>query len=117
VRILYLEDSDFDIDFIRRYVKSAGNYEFVSTKRASEALLQLQTQKTDIFFVDIMINGEPVYDIIQTAIEHGLARHIIPMTARALPSEVAQYQSMGCSHVIAKPFTVNVLDAIFAQLG
>jgi CheY-like chemotaxis protein len=97
-------------------VKSAGNFEFISTKRPSDALLHLQQERPDVFFVDIMINGEAVYDVIQTAIDHQLARHIIPMTARALPAEVEYYQSMGCSHVIAKPFTINELDEIFAEI-
>src|SRR5258706_11539523 len=106
-----------DIDIVRRYVNSIGNTEFKSTKKANDALVYLHKERPDIFFVDIMIDGQPVYDVLQTALDEGLARHIIPMTARVLPAELEYYQSLGCSYVISKPFTIDMLDEMFAQIG
>jgi CheY-like chemotaxis protein len=106
-----------DIDIIRRYIASIGDNEFKSTKSAADALKYLNAERPDVFFVDIMINGQPVYDLLKTAVENELARHIVPITARVLPSEVEYYQSLGCSHIIAKPFTIDMLDDMFAQIS
>jgi CheY-like chemotaxis protein len=117
VKILYLEDSDMDIDIVRRYIRSLGDNEFKSTKTATEALDYLNAEHPDIFFVDIMIDGQPVYDVLNAALKGSLARHVVPMTARVLPTELEYYQSLGCSYVIPKPFTIDMLDDMFALIG
>ncbi len=117
MHILYLEDSDFDIDYVQRYVNSLPDCQFTSTKATADALVSLQHHHPDIFLVDIMINGQPAFNVIEMAAAQNLARHIIAVTARALPSEVDHYQSLGCTYVIAKPFTIDVLDRVFAQIA
>jgi CheY-like chemotaxis protein len=117
VKILYLEDSDMDIDIVRRYVRSMGDNVFESTKSAADALTYLHAEHPDIFFIDIMIDGQAVYDVLHVALEEELARYIVPMTARVLPTELEYYQSLGCSYVIPKPFTIDMLDEMFAQIS
>ena len=117
MQILYLEDSDLDIDILRRYVASIEGCEFASVTSINEAARTLQRLQPDVFLVDIVIKGEMAYQLIEFAMAHHLARYIIPVTARVLPAELERYQSLGCTHIIAKPFTINDLDEVFAQIA
>ena len=117
MHILYLEDSEFDIDFVRRYVNSLPGYQLISMRNTADAMAYLQRERPDIFLVDIMINGQPAYNVIKQAVAQKLSRYVIALTARALPSEVDYYESLGCTHVVAKPFTIDVLDRVFAQIA
>ncbi len=116
MRILYLEDSDYDIDFIRRYVSTIPDSEFVSAKTLEAAQYSLSETRPDVFLVDVMIDGEASYPIIEMASSQNLADHIVLLTARALPSELQHYRRLGCQHVVTKPFTADDLDNVFSQV-
>jgi CheY-like chemotaxis protein len=115
MHLLYLEDSDTDIDLMRRYVKTLDGTRITVTKTESDALKQLTAQHPDIFLADVMINGSAVYGLIQRAVDEHLATHVILLTAKALPAEIQYYQSLGCEYVIAKPCTVDELDSVLLQ--
>lgn len=117
MRILYLEDSPSDIDLMRRYVKSIKGSEAFFVEREAAAVEHLEVSHPDIFLVDVMINGVPVHDLIKRALDEHLAEHVVLVTAKVLPSELKYYRSLGCQHVIAKPFTVDDLDRVFTQIA
>lgn len=117
MQIVYMEDSDFDINLIRRYVNTLEDSAIVCTKTVEDTLAQLQAIRPDIFLADVMINGEAAYEVIKRAIDENLARHVILLTARALPAEVQYYRTLGCKHIITKPFTVDDLDRVFLEIA
>jgi CheY-like chemotaxis protein len=117
MNILYLEDSDSDIEFMRRYARTIKGSQISFVKSQQDAANQLHTQRPDVFLVDVMIDGEAVFDVIKMAINDSLAGHVVLLTAKALPSELAYYESLGCDYVIPKPFTVDDLDRVFLQLA
>ncbi|MCC7449859.1 MAG: response regulator [Anaerolineae bacterium] len=117
MHILYLEDSDTDIDLMRRYANTLKGVQITIAKTEDDALHQLNAQHPDIFLADVMINGKAVYDLIKRSAHEGLAGHVILLTAKALPAEIQYYQSLGCDHVIAKPYTVDELDRVLLQFA
>ena len=112
--ILYLEDSEPDVQFVRQYMNSVAHH-FVAVKTINEALQHLQQNKVDVFLVDIIIGNELAYDLIEQVISKQLADHVIAVTAKALPAEQQHYLEIGCTSVIAKPFTVDDLEQALNQ--
>ena len=117
MHILYLEDADTDIDLVRRYVKTLNGAQFSFAKTEDDALNQLQTLHPDIFLVDVMVNGKPMYDLIRMAAREVLADHVILLTAKALPSELQFYREIGAEYIIAKPCTADELDSVLLQFA
>ncbi len=117
MHILYLEDSETDIDLLRRYVNTVRGAQITVSKTEEDALKKLVAHQPDVFLVDVMINGNAVYGLIQKAVNEGLAKHVIPLTARALPTEIQYYESLGCEYVISKPCTVDELDSVLLQFA
>ncbi len=116
MRILYLEDFEPDLKLIRQYMKST-RHDFVSVSTLMEAEDYLERNHPDVFLCDIVIRGETAYDLISFASQQQYARHIIAVTAKALPADQRRCLSLGCNQVICKPFTVDDLENVLNNLS
>jgi DNA-binding response OmpR family regulator len=116
MNVLYLEDSEPDVRLVYQYMKSV-NYQFASAVSIDEARQQLQRRHPDIFLVDIVIGKEMAYDLIAEVARQKLSKHIVAVTAKALPAERKRCFDLGCDRVIAKPFTIDELESTLDQLS
>ena len=116
MNVLYLEDSTPDVQLIHLYMDSV-NHQFKSVETIDEARQYLRRQQPDIFLVDIVIGKEMAYDLIAEVSAKKLSKHIVAVTAKALPAEQRQYIALGCDRVITKPFTIDDLERTLDQLA
>jgi DNA-binding response OmpR family regulator len=116
MRVLYLEDSRPDIRLVQQYMNSV-NHEFDAAETIDQARQYLQRQRPDVFLVDLVIDGEMAYDLIEQAAKQKLSKHIVAITARPLPAERKRCKELGCDHLIAKPFTIDELERTLEQLA
>jgi CheY-like chemotaxis protein len=116
LRILYLEDFEPDLNLIRQYMKST-RHDVVSVSTLNEAEDYLERKQPDVFLVDIVIQGDTSYDLIAFAAQQQFARHIVAVTAKALPADQRHCLDIGCKQVICKPFTVDDLENVLETLS
>lgn len=116
MRILYLEDFEPDANFVRQYMGST-DHEFITARTIEEAYQRLQEQFPDVFLVDIVIGHRMAYDLIEYAVNEQAARYVVAVTAKALPADQERCYKLGCAQVLTKPFTVDDLEGVLAQLA
>lgn len=114
MKILYLEDFEPDAKLVQRYMNSV-NHEFILVNTIDDAAAVLQHDNPDIFLVDIVIDSEDAYGLIEYAVNHQLAKYVIAVTAKSLPAERQYCLDLGCAWVISKPFTIDELEAVLEQ--
>lgn len=117
MKVLYLEDSEFDIDLVRRFVGTRENYSLTCITNESDALQFLKNEHPDIFLVDVIIDGEAVHNLVELTIKKGFAKTVIPLATGASLEELRFYKGLGCSQIINKPFTVDDLDRVFNTIS
>ena len=116
MNILYLEDSEPDVRLVHQYMRSV-NHQFQSVVSIDEARQQLRQRHPDIFLVDIVIGKEMAYDLIEEVARQKLSKHIVAVTAKALPADQKRCFELGCDRVLAKPFTIDELESTLEQLS
>jgi CheY-like chemotaxis protein len=57
------------------------------------------------------------YDLVTEVKAHKLSKHIVAVTAKALPGDQRRCYDVGCDHVLAKPFTIDDLEQMLNQLA
>ena len=117
LNVLYLEDSDFDIDLVRRFINTRENCHLTCISNESDALHFLKNEHPDIFLVDVVIEGEAVHNLVELTIKKGFAGVVIPMATGASLEELRFYKGLGCSQIINKPFTVDDLTRVFEAIS
>jgi CheY-like chemotaxis protein len=116
MRILYLEDFEPDASFVRQYMGST-DHEFMDVRSIDEAAQILESAQPDVFLVDIVIGGDTSYELIKRAVDGQAAKHVVAVTAKALPGDQRRCLNLGCTSVITKPFTVDILEQMLDQLA
>lgn len=116
MHILYLEDSEPDIALIQQYMSSV-DHQFTPVEAIEVAREYLQTWQPEVFLVDIVIGKEMAYELIRQVAQQGWCKHIIAVTAKALPADRKRCLDMGCDQILAKPFTIDDLEYTLSQLS
>jgi len=116
MHILYLEDSEPDARLVQQYMNSV-RHTFRSVRTIDQAQDYLIKQQPDVFLVDIIIGGNTAHELIAQVAKQRLSKHIVAVTAKALPSERKQYMDLGCDRVLAKPFTIDDLEQTLEVLA
>jgi CheY-like chemotaxis protein len=116
VNILYLEDSDLDVRLVQQYMNTV-DHQFTPVGTIDEALQYFQDQQPDVFLVDIVIGQEMAYELVSQVKTQKLSKHIVAVTAKALPVDQRRCFDVGCDHVLAKPFTIDDLEQMLDQLA
>lgn len=114
MNILYLEDFEPDAKLVQRYMHSV-NHQFTLVNTIDNAAKRLEQDRPDIFLVDIVIDSEDSYGLIEFAVQNQLAKYVIAVTAKSLPAERQYCIDLGCAWVISKPFTIDELEAVLEQ--
>lgn len=119
-RIMYVED-DPDIQIVAKMaLEMVGGFTVKICSSGEEALREVADFQPDLILLDVMMPG---MDGLKTfeALRDRLGLEEIPvvfLSAKARPTEVAHYMSLGIRGVIAKPFDpMTLADRVRAIWG
>lgn len=106
VKILVAEDNEINQMLIRRILEKLG-YKPVVVPNGIEALHHIETNETDVLFLDIQmpeLSGIDTAKILSTHTNQSLRPYIIAMTANASPADRENCIASGMDEYISKPF-------------
>ncbi len=122
-RILYVEDED-DIRMVGEMaLVDVGGFEVRSCSSGAEALAAAPAFRPDLVVLDVMMPGMDGPSVLRAlrALPGTAAVPAIFMTAKIMPSEVAELKAAGALDVVPKPFDPMTLPdeirAIWSRAG
>ncbi len=122
-RILYVEDEP-DIQTVAvMALEMVGEFEVTVCSSGEEALIRADEANPQLILLDVMMpkmDGPTTLAHLKAMVRYQ-STPIVFMTAKAQPSEIAQFKALGAVDVIAKPFDPMALPdqlrAIWAASG
>lgn len=114
-RILIIDDEETIQTVVQFGIKMAAGWEVLVAGSGAEGIETAQTEKPDVILLDVMMpemDGIATFRELQSRIE---TEHIpvILLTAKAQTAETRQFNELGVSGVITKPFnSLNLPDQI-----
>lgn len=121
-RIMYVED-DPDIQAVAKIaLETVGGFSLKICSSGEEALQKAEAFAPQLILLDVMMPGMDGLTTLKTIRQKGYLAEVpvIFLSAKAQPSEVAHYKSLGALDVIAKPFdpmTLAIQVRELAKLG
>ncbi len=117
-RVLVIDDQPLNSQLLALALESKG-VAMVSALSGQEGLAVLQEQQFDLIFCDLQMPEMDGKQVIRAVREKQLAEGesvpIIAFTANVLPQEKSQYEALGVSGFLFKPFNHQTLDQLLAQ--
>ena len=117
-QVLVIDDQPLNSQLLALALESRG-VSIVSAISGQEGLSILQNQSFDLIFCDLQMPGMDGKQVIRAIREKQLAEGesvpIIAFTANVLPQEKSQYEALGVSGFLFKPFNHQTLDQLLAQ--
>lgn len=115
--ILFVDDNEDLVYIIRQHL--AHTYRVATASSAEEALKILQTDRTiSLIISDIVMDGMNGYDfcaILKQTLEYSHLPVILLTAKQTAEDQVVGYK-MGADAYLTKPFDIQVLDAMIANL-
>ncbi|TGK16949.1 GAF domain-containing hybrid sensor histidine kinase/response regulator [Leptospira kmetyi] len=106
LQILVAEDNEINQMLIRRILEKLG-YKPIVVSNGIEALHHIETNETDVLFLDIQmpeLSGIDTAKILTQHTNQSLRPYIIAMTANASPTDRENCIASGMDEYISKPF-------------
>ena len=117
-QVLVIDDQPLNSQLLALALESKG-VAMVSAISGQEALLILQHQSFDLIFCDLQMPEMDGKQVIRAIREKQSADAesvpIIAFTANVLPQEKTQYEALGVSGFLFKPFNHQTIDQLLAQ--
>lgn len=117
-RVLVIDDQPLNSQLLELALDNKG-VAMVSAISGQEGLAVLEEQSFDLIFCDLQMPEMDGKQVIRAIREKqsatGEAVPIIAFTANVLPQEKAQYEALGVSGFLFKPFNHQGLDQLLAQ--
>ncbi|MGB3777130.1 MAG: ATP-binding protein [Tunicatimonas sp.] len=117
-RVLVIDDQPLNSQLLALALESKG-VAMVSAVSGQEGLSILQHQSFDLIFCDLQMPEMDGKQVIRAIREkqsaEGESVPIIAFTANVLPQEKSQYEALGVSGFLFKPFNHQTLDQLLAQ--
>ena len=117
-QVLVIDDQPLNSQLLALALGSKG-VATVSAISGQEGLAVLQKQSFDLIFCDLQMPGMDGKQVIRAIREkqsaEGEVVPIIAFTANVLPQEKLQYEALGVSGFLFKPFNHQSLDQLLAQ--
>lgn len=115
MRILYAEDNQANIFFMRRVAK-VGHHEVINFIDGDSILKKFDQIKPDLVLMDIQLSGEKTgLDVVRELRRRGIDTPIIAVTAYAMVGDEERCLAAGCNAYLAKPLPVDKLVELFRQ--
>lgn len=122
MKILVIEDSVVDVEYIRRMMKSSGEeYELTVAEDGNKAinLIKAQNQHYDVVVLDINLpkyNGHDVLELMKS-LPYYDATPVIVASTSSDPFDVGESKRLGANGYLVKgsPFTVSDLHRLIDQ--
>lgn len=110
-RIMIVDDEPLNIMTFRQHLKQEGYTNFVTTDKASEALILVRDQQPDILLLDIQMPGISGLDILRVMGLDPVFQHIpvLILTAETDPRVRKRALDLGASDFLSKPIDPNEL--------
>lgn len=110
-RIMIVDDEPLNIMTFRQHLKQEGYSEFVTTDKASEALVLVRDKKPDVLLLDIQMPGINGLDILRVMGLDPVFQHIpvLILTAETDPRIRKRALDLGASDFLSKPIDPNEL--------
>lgn len=109
-RILIIDDEETIQTVVQFGIKMSAGWEVFTASSGSEGIQTAQTEKPDVILLDVMMpemDGIATFKELQSRAETEKIP-VILLTAKAQTAEKRQFNDLGVSGVITKPF--NSLD-------
>lgn len=116
--ILIVDDEERIREIVRACLEDLGGWQTDVAESAEEALLKLETTAFDAILLDVSmpeIDGLTFYHKLQAQAETR-SLPVILLTAKALPSDQAQFAQIGVSGIITKPFDPVLISQQIADI-
>lgn len=120
IKVLIIDDEETIQAVVKMGIRLSVDWEVSSASSGEKGLVLASREHPDVILLDVMM---PEMDGIATfkALQESSQTQNIPvifLTAKAQTSDRQQFQSIGVSGVITKPFnSLNLADQISAILG
>ena len=117
-QVLVIDDQPLNSQLLALALESRG-VAMVSAISGQEGLSILQNQSFNLIFCDLQMPGMDGKQVIRAIREkqsaEGKSVPIVAFTANVLPQEKSQYEALGVSGFLFKPFNHQTLDQLLAQ--
>jgi CheY-like chemotaxis protein len=117
-RILIVDDEERIREIVRACLEDLGGWETDVAESAQETLLKVATASFDAILLDVSmpdIDGLALYHKLQAQVGTR-SIPVILLTAKALPSDQAQFAQIGVSGIITKPFDPVLISQQVADI-
>jgi CheY-like chemotaxis protein len=117
-RVLIIDDEETIQTVVKFGISMAANWEVLTASSGPQGIQTAQTEPLDVILLDVMMpemDGIATFQALQSRPETG---HIpvIFLTAKAQTTEKRQFNDLGVSGVITKPFNSLDLPSLIAKI-
>ncbi|MBE9126450.1 MULTISPECIES: response regulator [unclassified Coleofasciculus] len=104
--LLVIDDETNLCSVIQACLETLGGWNVVTAETGKEGLLKAETYQPDAILLDIMMPDMDGITLFQTLQQNPVTQHIpvVLLTAKVLTDDLAQFNELGITGVIAKPF-------------
>lgn len=110
-RILYIEDTDTNIQLIDAMLGRLGDIEFNYAYTGKEGLKAIKDTKPQILLLDLGLPDIDGSDVFQIAKKEGYLNdtQVIVISAEGRPKKIEELYKMGIDHYVSKPINIDKL--------
>lgn len=114
-RVLIIDDEETIQTVVQFGIKLAAGWEVLTAGSGAQGIQTAQAEKLDVILLDVMMpemDGIATFRVLQSRIETEQIP-VILLTAKAQTAELQQFNELGVSGVITKPFnSLNLPEQI-----
>lgn len=119
IRILYVEDSTFNVRLIQAVVKKHPRLELIVATTAEEGLDKLRAEKPDIVLMDINLPGMNGYEAIKIIRQEPEIADtpVLALSADAMKDAVHEGEQAGFDRYLTKPVDLSILMQTISEIS
>jgi CheY-like chemotaxis protein len=117
-RVLIIDDEETIQTVVKFGINLAANWEVLTASSGPQGIQMAQTEPVDVILLDVMMpemDGIATFQALQSQ-PHTCEIPVIFLTAKAQTDERRQFNDLGVSGVITKPFNSLDLPTLIAKL-
>jgi DNA-binding response OmpR family regulator len=115
IKLLILDDDPGTCNHLAKFFRSKG-YTVLTATRGEDAISIIESQKPQILFLDIQMEGINGLDVLKKAKEDNPGVKVVMITAIDDNTVKRQAEELGASEYIRKPFSFDMLETLIIRL-